>query len=160
MQTTDEDVVKTLVLEFVRDMNAWEQCFYEEWSHHLRSMNRGWPEDKRKAHEEMNAEIISRHHAAYTNIFERSCTNRKRSYGGPSKSLSARFPTKYDTLDEKTLERVSVKSSSRAEAHFQANGAFTNYKFLFVVLKKQGCWRIDSYKYQFSNEEKWNVGIL
>lgn len=98
--------------------------------------------------------------ARYRPIFEAFCTHKKRSYGGDAGSYG--HPAKFDELENATQSvQLTLKNASRAEACFVTTGG---RDFLFVLLRKGGLWRIDSYKYRFrprdGREEKWNNGIL
>ncbi len=155
-----QSTIRRLVLRFVEEMNEWERGFYDEWRPHLDSFDNAWTEELRNPHNARTSEIERKHGGIYREIFERSCTIKRRAYGGPDGPLSAGIPTKYEGVDEQALTSVDLKTSSRAEVFFQAKGEVVNYKFVFVVLKKSGDWRIDGYKYQFDGEDKWNVGIL
>lgn len=160
MTNHDVNAIQALVLEFVRDMNSWERAFYKEWRQRLEGFDVSTPEDQRKSFQVDDENFTSNHQAIYASVFRRFCTQRKRSFGGPDIPRSAGMPTKYEGLDERTLLGVELKRPGRAEVTFQADGKVIDYKFLFVVLKASGEWRIDGYKYQFHGEAKWNIGNL
>ena len=148
------------VIAFVHEMNDWERIFYAAWADVSKQYVHDAPDEVMAAYRAKDEAVQSRHDEKYRLIFNRYCTLRPRAYGGPDLPHSAGIPTQYQGVDENAFLSADAKSKNRVEVVFQTSGTVVNYKFMFVVLKKMDGWRIDSYKYQFINETKWNNGIL
>jgi NTF2 fold immunity protein len=148
------------VCAFTREMNEWERDFEAEWSEHEDTYVHNAPDDAMSAYRLRDQDIQAKYRARYVDVFTRYCAQRKRVYGGPEGPLSAGMPTKYQGVDESSYLSIEGKSASRSEVFFQTNGPVVDYKFLFVLLKKNGSWKIDGYKYQFRGSVKWESGIL
>lgn len=93
----------------------------------------------------------------YTKIFEKYCTNKKRAYGGRADSFGE--PTKYDGIEKSINHNTELKTKSRAEVYFKTKNNF-DAEYLFIVLKKSGEWKIDSYKRKWFGAEKWTNELL
>lgn len=91
-------------------------------------------------------------------VFDFYCTNKKRVYGGKNIS-SFGFPVKFNGIEHPVETGVEFKNKNRAEVYIQTATNFQD-EYLFVVLRKAGQWKIDSYKYRRYGVEKWDNGIL
>jgi len=126
---------------------------------------------KMNQHEEQAYQAIQKREAdwmpfkqSYQEIFQAFCTNKKRVYGGQFNAIG--ITPKYCGVDTSCEKSVTLKNKSRAEVYFKVSedeknksSLLKNDAFLFVVLRKNNVWRIDSFKYQFLSE-KWGNGIL
>jgi len=136
---TDTDLQNELInsaLEYATQMNALELRFSK-----LDDENPGtdyFPEYKEK----------------YLGIFNKYCTNKKRSYGGQGDSYGE--PAQYDGIEDSIKQKMELKTKSRAEVYFKTKNAF-DAEYLFVLLKKSGDWKIDSAKYKWYKQEKWDT---
>ena len=90
-------------------------------------------------------------------IFQKYCTNKKRSYGGKANSYG--IPTKYDGIESYIEKKIDLKNKNRMEVYFKTNNQF-KAEYLFVVLRSKKLWRIDSVKDKWYNKEKWNTIIF
>lgn len=93
----------------------------------------------------------------YKPIFESYCTDKKRVYGGQANSFG--IPTKYDGIEDAIEKSVLLKNKNRAEVYFKTNNDF-KAEYLFVVLRKNDVWKIDSVKYRFYDKGNWKTQIL
>lgn len=85
------------------------------------------------------------------------CTDKKRVYGGGAHSYGC--PAKFHGVENAARQSAELKTSSRAEVAFQTSDD-ADQDFLFVLLKKGGVWRIDSYKRRFKGNSKWENALL
>ena len=136
---TDTDLQNELInsaLEYATQMNTLELRFSK-----LDDENPGtdyFPEYKEK----------------YLGIFNKYCTNKKRSYGGQGDSYGE--PAQYDGIEDSIEQKTELKTKSRAEVYFKTKNSF-DAEYLFVLLKKSGEWKIDSAKYKWYKQEKWDT---
>lgn len=95
----------------------------------------------------------------YLPVFNAYCSEKRRVYGGQADSYGS--PPQYDGIEKYTEQRVELKTKSRAEAYFKTNSynGDDQAEYLFVLLRKNGLWRIDSFKYSLYGF-KWSNGIL
>jgi hypothetical protein len=91
-------------------------------------------------------------------LFEQYCTDKKRVYGGPE-SRSYGFPAKFNGIEEPVENKMEIKNKNRAEVYFKTETKFKD-EYLFVLLRKNGQWKIDNYKYRRYEDTKWDNGIL
>jgi hypothetical protein len=80
----------------------------------------------------------------YIPIFEKYCTDKKRTYGGPD-NISFGFPVKFNGIENSIEINVTIKNKNRAEVYFKTSTSFDD-EYLFVVLRKTDEWKIDGYK--------------
>jgi hypothetical protein len=93
----------------------------------------------------------------YAEIFTPYCTEKKRAYGGQGVCFG--IPTKYDRVENYIERSIELKNKNRAEVYFKTNNNF-NAEYLFIVLRKEDEWKIDSYKERRFNGEKWTNKLL
>jgi hypothetical protein len=93
-----------------------------------------------------------------TPLFEQYCTDKKRVYGGPD-GRSFGFPAKFNGIENPIETQVTIKNKNRAEVYFKTKTSFKD-EYLFVLLCKNGQWKIDNYKQRMYEEEKWENQIL
>jgi hypothetical protein len=79
-------------------------------------------------------------------------------YGGKN-THSFGWPVNFNGMDNPIETDVVFKNKNRAEIYFKTETKF-NDEYLFIVLKKNNEWRIDSYKGRRYGEEKWDNKIL
>ncbi|GHT22415.1 hypothetical protein FACS189430_04160 [Bacteroidia bacterium] len=91
-------------------------------------------------------------------IFDTHCTDKNRVYGGKN-THSFGFPVKFNGIDKPIETDVIFKNKNRAEVYFKTETKFTD-EYLFIVLRKNNEWRIDSYKGRRYGNEKWDNKIL
>lgn len=91
-------------------------------------------------------------------LFDRYCTDKKRVYGGKN-VRSFGFPAKFNGIGSPVETSVDLKNKNRAEVYFKTKTAFQD-EYLFVLLRKAGQWKIDSYKGRRFGDEKWDNRIL
>lgn len=91
-------------------------------------------------------------------LFDEYCTDKRRVYGGKNPG-SFGFPSKFNGIDDPLDVNVEIKTKSRAEVYIKTPTQFKD-EYLFVMLKKAGEWRIDSYKQRRYGHEKWDSAIL
>lgn len=91
-------------------------------------------------------------------IFDEYCTDKNRVYGGKNVYCFG-FPTKFDGIENYIDASVELKNKNRAEVYFKTESDFED-EYLFVVLRKNDTWKIDSYKNRCYGDEKWDNKIL
>ncbi|SQI44113.1 Uncharacterised protein [Leminorella richardii] len=91
-------------------------------------------------------------------LFDEYCTDKRRVYGGKSPK-SFGFPSKFAGIESLLDAQVELKTKSRAEVYIKTQTDFQD-EYLFVMLKKAGEWRIDSYKGRRYGSENWRSQIL
>ena len=91
-------------------------------------------------------------------LFDDYCTDKRRVYGGKNPG-SFGFPAKFNGVESPTGVLVEIKTKSRAEVVIKTETSFQD-EYLFVMLKKAGEWKIDSYKSRRYGNEKWDSRIL
>ena len=91
-------------------------------------------------------------------IFEEYCTDKHRVYGGKNVGMIG-FPTKFNGIENYIEASVELKNKNRAEVYFKTGSNFKD-EYLFVVLRKNNTWKIDSYKNRRYGNEKWDNKIL
>ncbi|MBC3952033.1 MULTISPECIES: NTF2 fold immunity protein [Pseudomonas] len=91
-------------------------------------------------------------------LFDDYCTDKRRVYGGKGPG-SFGFPAKFNGVESPTEVLVEIKTKSRAEVVIKTETNFQD-EYLFVMLKKAGEWKIDSYKARRYGNEKWDSRIL
>ncbi len=136
-----KEYLQNMVLEYASKMNELQNRFMK------------------LEHEEPDVNHFPAYKKEYSALFEKYCTNRKRAYGGHGDSFG--FPAQYDKIEEATEKSVELKHKSRAEVYFKTQNFFQS-EYLFVVLRKNDEWKIDSYK-ELQNrysDAKWENMIL
>lgn len=160
MQTPTEFDAKAFTLNFATEMNTWEEEFREAWQAHGDTYIHGAPEEIMAQYRAADDAMHEKYLARYSEIFYRYCTDKERKYGGPHGPKSAGFPTKYNGINADTTCDVEQKNKNRIEVTWDIKNTILPKKLLFVVLKRNQQWRIDSYKYLSQSNEKWDNGIL
>lgn len=139
-----------VVLSFVSEMNDWEHTMYLM---HRRIQGKVV---NHALDEKLVPDVpIAEFEKKYYEIFGKYCTNRKRSYGGQPTGYSRNG--QYQGCISETVESVRNMSSNRIEVVIKG-GLFPDNRFLFVVLKKNGQWKIDSAKCGMQNQ--WDTHHL
>jgi len=93
----------------------------------------------------------------YLPVFEAFCSDKKRVYGGQANSYG--FPSKFDGIEKAIEKKVELKNKNRAEVYFKTENNF-EAEYLFVLVRKNGTWRIDNAKDRWYGNEKWSSMIL
>ncbi len=93
----------------------------------------------------------------YLPIFQEYCSNKKRAYGGKADSYG--IPTRYDGIENAIEKKATIKNRNRVEVYFKTPNDF-DAEYLFVALRKNDIWKIDSLKYKWYGNEKWKPQIL
>ncbi|CPR19052.1 NTF2 fold immunity protein [Brenneria goodwinii] len=151
---------QAFTLQFATLMNEWEAAFCAAWRAHGETYIHGAEEAIMAQYREKHEAIQRRYREQYREIFVRYCTDKVRKYGGPDGPMSAGMPTQYDGLNAETPCLCVQKNKNRIEVTWDIKTAILPRKIMFIILRRQQQWRIDSYKYQFTNETTWNNGIL
>ena len=128
-----------LVLEFASKMNAIEREIVEL--------------DEKNPDED----YFDEYERKYLAIFREYCTDKKRTYGGNADSYGS--PSKYDGIENFIEQKTTIKNKNRAEVYYKTNNDF-EAEYLFVVLRKNGIWKIDNAKYKWYGNEKWQSMII
>lgn len=92
-----------------------------------------------------------------TALLKKYCTDRKRSYGGQPSSYGD--PTKYVGVDKDRIVNSELIKSNRIEVIVQSD-YFGEIQYLFILLKKQNIWLIDSTKSRFTQEHPWKIAYF
>jgi len=135
----DIEQATAVVLRFVEEMTEWEERMYI--FNRLENGKHVPMEEKARVEGESRERLDVR----YASTFADHCTVRERKYGGPH---SWGRPTKYAGISAATLVDTQRPRPGRIEV--TATKAFGAY--VFIVLKKQGDWKIDSLKVQYDGE--------
>ena len=93
-----------------------------------------------------------------TPLFDEFCTDKNRVYGGKNRT-SFGFPLKFAGIEKPVETSVILKNKNRAEVFVKTDTNCSD-EFLFILLKKAGLWKIDSYKNRRYRSEKWSLMIL
>jgi hypothetical protein len=93
----------------------------------------------------------------YLPVFNAFCSDKKRVYGGQASSYG--FPSEFDGIESSVERNVELKNKNRAEVYFRTENNF-EAEYLFIVVRKNGTWRIDNAKYRWYRSEKWKSMIL
>lgn len=160
MQQEMEKCAIDVALTYALEMNKWEAAFEQEWSAHQDTYVHGAPQDELARYRNQDQAIQLRHRERYRMIFERYATEKERKYGGPNGPLSAGFPTKFSGISSSTSVMAEQKNTNRIEVTFSGLNSVNAGSSRFILLRVGGEWRIDSFKYRFQGEDKWNNGIL
>ncbi|GKX57135.1 hypothetical protein SOASR030_32470 [Leminorella grimontii] len=156
----DEAVLKTYLAERVR-------AFGEKWNLIENDIHTQSREEDSALREQYPG--IEYHYAPRTNwfapfgertspLFDEFCTDKRRVYGGKNPK-SFGFPSKFNGIEDPLEVNVEIKTKSRAEVYVKTQSQFKD-EYLFIMLKKAGEWRIDSYKNRRYGNEKWSSSIL
>lgn len=136
-----QDYIQKLVIEYTSQSNELEVRMHKKMD----------PEGKNLT------ELFEAFHKEYFPLFQKYCTDKKRSYGGHGYSF--RNPPTFNGIENATETTVILKTKSRAEVFF-ATQTQEKAQYLIIVLRKNGVWRIDNAKYKWYGEEKWDNLIL
>ena len=134
-----KDYLISLVLEYTSIMNKIESDI-----------------DSKSA-EEPKKDFFPEFKERYLPVFEKYCSDKRRVYGGQANSYGN--PTKFDGIEKNIEKSVELKNKNRAEVYFKTDNDF-DAEYLFIVLRKNGTWRIDSAKDRWYNNEKWKSVLL
>lgn len=136
----------TVVLSFTHEMNIWETRMYYK----SRIENGEFvSETNTKLVIAASYEDIKNE---YYDVFNRHCTQRKRTYGG--------FPSgwskggQYAGIDKDAVLEVKISNPSQAEVIVKG-GQFPENRFKFVLFKKYDEWKIDNAFWNDSEFGKW-----
>lgn len=138
-ETELKDFLISLVLEYARVMNKIENEIYL------------------KAENEPKKDFFPEFKELYLPVFEKYCTEKLRVYGGKANSYG--IPTKFDGIEDYIESSVELKNKNRAEVYFKTQNDF-DAEYLFVLLRKDNLWRIDSAKERWYEAVKWKSIIL
>ena len=139
-----------VVLGFIEEMNDWELKMYlVSRVKEGRIINH--ESDKAILPKESYSEFMEK----YYDVFDKYCTKRERKYGVHPNSWARHG--QYQGASRDTVQSVNEANPNRVEVII-GGGQFPESKFMFVVLKKGGEWRIDSAK--TGNEGEWDVHYL
>ncbi|MBI1424059.1 MAG: hypothetical protein GC149_11375 [Gammaproteobacteria bacterium] len=139
-----------IVLAFIAEMNDWEHKMYlVSRVKEGRIINH--ESDKAILPKESYSEFMKK----YYDVFNKYCTKRERKYGGHPNSWTRHG--QYQGASKETVQSVNEVNPNRAEVIIKG-GQFPESKFMFVVFKKGGEWRIDSAK--TGNEGEWDDHYL
>ncbi len=144
--------IKQVVLSFVEEMN--------DWGHKMYLVSRR--ESGQRINHQRDRDIIpddsyEDYVKHYYSIFSKFCTERKRAYGG--------FPSgwarngQYQGIDEESITSVETPKKNRAEL-VARGGVLPDYEYMFVLLRKNGRWLIDSAKTRYIGDSKWETHHL
>ena len=138
-ETELKNYLINFVLEFCSKMNELEREIVE------------------KAESNPGKDYFPEYRNRYLPIFEEYCSDKKRVYAGKADSYGE--PTQYDGIENSIEQNTELKTKSRAEVYFKTQNSF-DAEYLFVVLRKNNEWRVDSFKLRWFGNEKWDSGIL
>jgi hypothetical protein len=138
-KTPTEEQFICIALEYATTMNAIERDIKEQ-SDAAPGVN-----------------FFSQFEVRYRPVFDAYTTSKRRVYGGHS--LSYGIPTKFDGIENAVESTAILKNRNRVEVYFKTENAF-KAKYLFVLLKESGEWKIDNVKYRWYEEAKWIPLIL
>lgn len=139
-----------VVLGFIEEMNDWEHKMYlVSRIKEGRIINH--ESDKAILPKESYSEFVKK----YYDVFNKYCTTRERKYGGHPYSWARHG--QYQGATRETVETVNEVKPNRVEVIIKG-GQLPDNKFMFVVLKKAGEWKIDSAK--SGNEDEWDIHYL
>lgn len=136
--------------------------------HFVQEFGRKWNEIERDIYKKSNNEkstkvqtdwFITLKELRYP-LYEHYCTDKKRAYGGKKNCNSFGFPAKYNGIENPIKTSVELKTKSRAEVYIKTNIDIFKDEYLFIILKKQKNWKIDSYKHRRYENIKWDLAIL
>ncbi|PWF24916.1 NTF2 fold immunity protein [Corticimicrobacter populi] len=151
---------REFTLGFASEMDAWEDEFRDAWQENNKNYIHGAPEEIMARYRAADEAMHAKYRALYCDIFYRYCTDRERKYGGPHGPKSAGMPTKYNGIDADAPCQVVQKNKNRIEVTWDIRNTILPRKTLFVLVRRDQQWRIDSYKYLSDGNEKWDNGIL
>jgi len=139
-----------VVLSFIEEMNDWE--------HRMYLVSR--VESGGVLNHESDKALLPKSSAAdfrekYYDVFNGYCTKRDRKYGGQPNSWSRHG--QYIGASRESVVSINDISSNRVEVIIKG-GQFPDNRFMFVLLKKGGEWKIDSAK--SGDEDEWEVHYL
>lgn len=110
-----------------------------------------------KSSKDKDTDYFSEFKKRYLPVFEAFCSDKKRVYGGQANSYG--FPSKFDGIEKAIETKVELKNKNRAEVYFKTENNF-EAEYLFVLVRKNGTWRIDNAKDRWYGNEKWSSMIL
>jgi hypothetical protein len=99
------------------------------------------------------SDLFEEYEQKYLPVFTAYCSDKKRVYGGAG---SFGCPTKFDGIEKCIEANVVFKNSNRAEVYFKTENDF-DAKYLFVLVRKKGLWRIDNAKERWFNGSWRNI---
>ena len=100
------------------------------------------------------SDLFEEYEQKYLPVFTAYCSDKKRVYGGRAGSFGC--PTKFDGIEKCIEANVVFKNSNRAEVYFKTENDF-DAKYLFVLVRKKGLWRIDNAKERWFNGSWRNI---
>lgn len=100
------------------------------------------------------SDLFEEYEQKYLPVFTAYCSDKKRVYGGRAGSFGC--PTKFDGIEKYIEANVVFKNSNRAEVYFKTENDF-DAKYLFVLVRKKGLWRIDNAKERWFNGSWRNI---
>ncbi|MDU1904388.1 MAG: NTF2 fold immunity protein [Dysgonomonas sp.] len=120
-------------------------------------MNRIEDEIYQKTQQDRSVSYLPEFRQKYLPIFEAFASEKKRVYGGKANSYG--FPSKYNGIENAVEKGVELKNKNRAEVYFRTENNF-RAEYLFVLIRKNGAWRIDNAKRRWYGNTEWNSIIL
>lgn len=144
------------VSEFGASWNSTERDIYARHQQEDETLRQTHPGDE--YHYVAGTDWFERFGERIEPLFDHYCTDKRRVYGGKG-PRSFGFPSKFNGIENPTDISVEIKTKSRAEVFVKTQTSFQD-EYLFVMLKKAGEWRIDSYKSRRYGGESWDSRIL
>lgn len=149
MEINPNEQAKSVVLEFVNQMNNWETKMYI--FSRISNQQIISKENQQLISEDTKESL----NLLYYKILEKFCTEKKRVYGGHPHSFGK--PTKYSGITEQKILEVNQTKTTRIEVVAESN-YFSKTIYLFVLLKTRDGWKIDNLKIKSDN--KWRNSLL
>ncbi len=136
----------TVVLSFIYEMNIWEMRMY-----YKSRIENGEFVSERNAKLVIAASYEDIENEYY-DVFNRHCTQRKRTYSGFPGGWSK--GGQYVGIDKGAVLEVNISKPSQAEVIVKG-GQFPDNRYKFVLFKKRDGWKIDNAFWSGSASGKW-----
>ena len=153
-----EEICKEVVYNFCTEFNEWEALYFSLKRAETRRIEGKVIADKLK--KKIEGHSIDEQKARHAKIFEKYINPRDRKYGSnPGEPGSCGDPVTYRNVSKERIISTDFPRQNRCE--IIANwGIWDDGKIMFVLLKKNNKWRIDSIKKYYESDGKWSVWHL
>ncbi len=156
----DERELKDRLIALVQSYGSqWNKCeafIYDEYEKEDRDIKQKYPGDQ--YHYAPRTDWHARMSETIAPLFDEYCTDKRRVYGG-KKVVSFGFPIKFNGIEDAIETSVELKNKNRAEIYFKTKTHLDD-EYKFILLQKEGKWKIDSYKNRRYGNEKWSNELL
>ena len=138
----DLEIAKNVVVNFIKEMNLWEK----ECNNIEKEVSLSYQEKT-----ERKKELLVK-------LFNKFCTNKKRTYGRPNViDYGTNGYYEYDP-DKEVIEEVTEENKKIIVITYRESPLKT--KYMYILLKKGEYWLIDSKKKCFLLDDKWKPIFL